>query len=177
MADIDIELVPIGNRHASPIVRKVFRGLTGLETVKIKAGYYNDWRKTPGIWEVIALDVDLTTDATVANRRSWHGIYTGDGQVSQNGVFSDAVTASDTAYLRGSKYAAFSNMAPGTGTVLWTAFGEKYCLFAGDEYFWHQVNFGVAGDVYILEVTFLNRNWAYGVYPSWANEKPRKGCC
>jgi len=160
----NILIDPITNRHASPIVR-IQRKLIGTDVIGIRPQSFHDADDTPSIWELVACDIDVVTDATVANRRTYTAVTTKDGQLTQDGVLSNAITASQTVYVRYGSYSNFSNMAPGTGTVMWTAINRRFQMLAYPEYLYYYLQAGVAGDTVQFEISLRCLNRELGILP------------
>jgi len=160
----NIKIYPVLNKHASPLIR-IKRNLIGTDVLGIRPQSCNDSNKTPGIFELIACDIDVVCDATVANRRTYTAITTKDGQLTQDGVLSDPITASQTVFVRYGNYSNFSSMAPGTGTVMWTAINRKFGMMAFPEYLYYYLQNGQAGDVVTFEMTLRSLNRELNILP------------
>lgn len=176
MADRSYTLQPIVGKGKVPLERVAIDGILGTEKVRVYTDYLNDYLKTPGLWCLESLQVDIVTDATVANRTLISGVDDPKQGYVFEGIASDPITASLTRQVHWGHFYDFANMLPANiaaSTGLYAGIAEEYNKFSGDEFFYFQVYGGVAGDIYNFHATFKCLNRKYGL----TYAKRDKGWC
>jgi len=170
MADIEHTLIPISSPHTSPIQRLRWDGILGTDSITIQGSHFGDKNETPGIWEILGFDITIVTDATVANRYSFiSNVSTKIGGMTQSGVISVAITASQNIPIRAGRHNVFSNMTCGTTGSYYVGNADLFGIFYGeDEKVSHVLQNGVAGDLYNFEITLRCLNYLWGILPDYA---------
>jgi hypothetical protein len=155
MADYEVTLKPITNRTKAPIALTDPIVITGVDTYAIIAGW---WFDIPNCWELIALRMVLTTDATVANRNILAKFAPNGSNIVQQ-LTGDDVAASTTVshYVNKMTYKGDWNVGTNAG------FSNEGILLHGDGRVTISVDTGKAGDTLSIRSQWKWKNWDYGM--------------
>jgi len=170
VSDINIDLPSIVNPWVAPIIRRRYTGIIGTDRYLFEAGFNNDDKKVPNVFEVLFAQFNLTTDATVANRFPNIRVRS-EGNAVFDRLYATAITASDNEIFTVQRLGYAVQASPiAVTTAKYVGLNTKALLFSGKEQLDCFIDNGQAGDSWELSLTLHCLNRELDIIPRYVRQ-------